>query len=63
MSFEQVLIVELIGVVKWLAVGVLLITFAGNVFKRVLDQAVKSVGEQSKEFVDYLIKDLDKPKG
>lgn len=70
MTFEQQLIVELIGMIKWAAVGVLLITYAFyHINKTAKMKSVNAVrlitltgnilAGKTKEGVDYLIKELE----
>lgn len=73
MTFEQQLIVELIGMIKWAAVGVLLITYAfyhinKTTHKKAVDAvrivtlAVKMFRDSAREGTDYLIKELENKK-
>lgn len=74
MTFEQYLILELIGMIKWLVVGGLLIVFAAYLFNRtvhkksidsvrLINLATKMLSESAKEGVDYLITELEKHPG
>lgn len=73
MTFEQRLIVELIGIIKWTAVGALLITYAfyhiNKTAKkksvdavRLMTLAKNMIRDSAKDGTDYLIKELENKK-
>ena len=70
MSFEQMLILELIVTVKWLVVGGLLITFYINrvedkkarIKRKEIELLFTLINESFSSFVDYLIKELETKK-
>ena len=69
MSFEQVVIVELIGAIKWITICCLLMVVAGLILNRFIDKytdakrtVMNQVGGTVKELLDYLIRELDSKK-
>jgi len=73
MSLEGVLIVELISLVKWVAIGGLLISLTAYHVNRVVSRravisarlirlTLKRFEDQSLRFVDYLLKEFEEKK-
>jgi hypothetical protein len=69
-TFEQALIVEMVGLIKWIALGLLLITFAvyhinkivnkrARIAERLITMSSRLIREAATDGIDHLIKELD----